>query len=132
MKLRNLRPMLETENLKETLRFYTEQLGFKCYEVFPNAENLTWADLGRDEVALMFTARNAHSTIEKPMMTGSLYFTVNNVDEMWEELKDRVTVEYPVENFIYGMREFAIRDCNGYLLQFGQEIAPTATPSSTE
>jgi len=36
-------------------------------------------------------------------------------------LKDKVRVCYPLENFEYGMREFAIYDNNGYLLQFGQE-----------
>jgi len=70
----------------------------------------------------MFTSRNDHSIIEKPTMTGSLYFNTDNVDQIWEELKDKVTVEYPIEDFEYGMREFAIRDCNGYLLQFGDGI----------
>jgi uncharacterized glyoxalase superfamily protein PhnB len=37
-------------------------------------------------------------------------------------LKDSTTVVYPLEDFDYGMREFAIRDNNGYVLQFGQEI----------
>lgn len=32
-------------------------------------------------------------------------------------------LHYPVEDFGYGMREFAIYDNNGYLLQFGQEIS---------
>lgn len=30
---------------------------------------------------------------------------------------------YPIEDFHYGMREFAIFDNNGYLLQFGQPVA---------
>lgn len=70
----------------------------------------------------MFTLRNEHSIIAKPTMTGSIYINPENVDEVWEHLKDKVAIEYPIENFDYGMREFAIRDCNGYLVQFGQEI----------
>jgi len=38
-------------------------------------------------------------------------------------LKDKVEVCYGIENFHYGMREFAIYDNNGYLLQFGQDVA---------
>ena len=38
------------------------------------------------------------------------------------KVKDAVRVCYPIEDFDYGMREFAIFDNNGYLLQFGQEI----------
>jgi len=29
---------------------------------------------------------------------------------------------YPIDNFGYGMREFAITDNNGYILQSGKEI----------
>ncbi len=32
------------------------------------------------------------------------------------------TGQYPIENFEYQMREFAIRDVHGYIIQFGQEI----------
>ena len=41
---------------------------------------------------------------------------------MWEQVKDAARVCYPIEDFDYGMREFAVFDNNGYLLQFGQEI----------
>jgi hypothetical protein len=37
-----------------------------------------------------------------------------------------VAIFYPVEDFSYGLREFAIRDNNGYILQFGQEISKSA------
>ena len=37
--------------------------------------------------------------------------------------QDQCEVVYPIEDFDYGMREFAIRDNSGYLLQFGQPIA---------
>lgn len=122
MKLTNLIPMLETENLKQTIQFYAEVLGFECEGSFPDAENPCWASLRKDEVVIMFSSRNAHSTIEKPTMTGFLYLYPDDVDRAWELLKDKATIEYPIENFDYGMREFAIRDCNGYLIQFGQGI----------
>ncbi len=122
MKFNNLRPMLETENLRETIKFYSELLGFKCAGLFPDAENPVWACLHKDNVEIMFTLRNEHSIFAKPTMTGSIYINPENVDEVWEHLKDKAVIEYPIENFDYGMREFAIRDCNGYLVQFGQEI----------
>lgn len=122
MRLTNAKSMLETESLKRTVEFYTELLGFTCQEYFPDAEQPVWASLARDDVELMFTARNEHSPIPQPTMTGSLYLNTDNVDEAWAHLKDKVTIEYPIDDFPYGMREFAIRDCNGYLVQFGQEI----------
>lgn len=125
MKLNGLRPMLESDNLEETIRFYTEVLGFRCNAVHPQTGKPVWANLARDEVAVMFTERNCHSPHATPTITGSLYFNTTAADALWEALKDNVTIEYPIENFIYGMREFGIRDCNGYLLQFGQEIRNT-------
>src|SRR5437016_4855881 len=122
MKLTGLTPMLEAIDLCQTIKFYTEVLGFECLNAFPDAENPYWAAVEKDGIEIMLTVRNQHSIIEKPVMTGSLYLNPDNVDEAWEMLKDKVTIEYPIENFEYGMREFAIRDCNGYLLQFGQEI----------
>jgi hypothetical protein len=41
---------------------------------------------------------------------------------MFVSFKENTKVCYPIENFEYGMREFAIYDNNGYLLQLGQEI----------
>jgi hypothetical protein len=40
--------------------------------------------------------------------------------------ESRARICYPIDNFEYGMLEFAIYDNNGYLLQFGQPL--TATP----
>jgi len=37
-------------------------------------------------------------------------------------VKDKVPVVYPIENFSYGMREFAIRDNNGYILLFAKPL----------
>lgn len=54
--------------------------------------------------------------------TGSFYFNVNNVDELWEDLKTKAKICYEIETFDWEMREFAIYDNNGYILQFGQHI----------
>ena len=123
MKLQFLSPMLEAVDLKETIRFYTETLGFECVDCLPDHENPAWACFEKDQATLMFTTRNEQSPHIKPEMTGTLYFHPDDINTAWQELKDKAEIEYPLEDFDYGMREFAIRDCNGYLLQFGQEIA---------
>ncbi len=40
---------------------------------------------------------------------------------LWK-LKDITNICYGIENFGHEMREFAIYDNNGYVLQFGPEI----------
>ena len=40
-----------------------------------------------------------------------------------EAVKDKAKIVYPLEDFEWQMREFAIYDNNGYMLQFGQDIS---------
>jgi len=91
-----------------------------------------WAALRKDQVELMISLPNAHEPLEKPTLTGSLYFNTTGVDALWERIKDKARVVYPIENFFYGMREFAIRDNNGYILQFGQEIEDPGKTAAAE
>lgn len=56
------------------------------------------------------------------LLSGSLYVTVEDVDALWEDLKNKCEIVYPVENFIYEMREFAIKDNNGYVINFAEPI----------
>ena len=121
MKLENVRPMLAVTNIDDTIGFYRDLLGFACVNQMDG-----WAALSRDNVELMVSLPNAHEPFEKPTLTGSIYFNTSDVDALWEQIKEKVSVVYPIENFFYGMREFAIRDNNGYILQFGQEISDPA------
>lgn len=111
--------MLWTAELDETILFYTATLGFTIGE---KNEEWGWAALYRDGVEIMLAKPNEHTVFEKPVFTGSLYFTADDVDALWCQLKDKVQVCYPPENFEWNMREFGIYDNNGYLLQFGAEI----------
>lgn len=119
MSLQNLRPMLWTEDLTGSVDFYVSVLGFNANEF---NEEWGWASLSKDDVELMLSRPNEHTPYDKIGFTGTFYFNTDNVDELWNELKDKANVCYGIEDFFYGMREFAIYDNNGYLLQFGQEI----------
>jgi uncharacterized glyoxalase superfamily protein PhnB len=117
MKLNSLVPMLWTDDLDASIAFYRDLLGFECVNHIEG-----WAVLKKDAVELMLSLPNAHEPFDKIQFTGSFYFYPDNVDALWQHLKDKAQVVYPLEDFDYGMREFAIRDNNGYILQFGQEI----------
>lgn len=119
MKFKALRPMLWTAQLSDTLAFYKNVLGFTVDE---QNDEWGWASLSKDDVELMLAKPNEHTPFTKPMFTGSFYITTNDVDGLWEKLKDQAEVVYGIENFDWGMREFAIYDNNGYIIQFGQEI----------
>jgi uncharacterized glyoxalase superfamily protein PhnB len=117
VKLNQLVPILWVNDIEETIAFYRNALGFECRESMED-----WACLANNGVELMISLPNQHEPFEKLQFTGSFYFRPDDVDQLWEQLKDRAPVVYPVENFDYGMREFAIRDNTGYILQFGRAI----------
>ncbi|MDN5395741.1 MAG: VOC family protein, partial [Chryseobacterium sp.] len=105
-----LRPILWTENIDETIGFYTRILGFN---LIGRNDEWQWASLKKDEVMIMLSQND----YEKPNgigFTGSLYFNVDNVDELWEDLKTKAKVCYEIETFEWEMREFAVYDNNGY------------------
>lgn len=119
MKFKELRPILYTEKINETIDFYAGVLGFTCDE---KNDDWGWASLHRDNVEIMIAKPNSHLHFEKPVFTGSIYITTDNVDKLWETLKEKTKLVYEIENFDWQMREFAIYDNNGYIIQFGQEL----------
>jgi len=117
-KLKALTPMLAVRDIAQAVAFYHDALGFKAVRQVEG-----WACVERDGVEIMFTLPNAHEPSKQLHFTGSFYFRVADVDAWWDALKEKAPVVYPIENFYYGMREFAIRDNTGYTLQFGCEIS---------
>lgn len=118
MRFRELTPMLWTKDLEETVSFYRDVLGFEC-DSYDEATG--WAHMHRDSIQLMFSFPNDQTKFKQATFTGGFYLYINGIDRLWEEIKDKVNICYPIEDFDYGMREFAIYDNNGYMLQFGQE-----------
>lgn len=121
MRPTQLIPMLWTEQLDASIAFYTQTLHFTCGE---KNDTWQWAALHNGEVELMLAKPNAHMPFTAPQFTGSFYFRVTDVAPLWERLKDKVSIVYPLDTFDWGMREFAIYDNNGYILQFGEALNP--------
>ena len=111
--------MLRTKDLNATIEFYTRRLGFVCDAL---SDEDGWAMLRRDAIGVMVATPKIHVPFDTPVFTGSLYFDVDDVAALWDELKDVVKIAYPLEAFHYGMREFAIYDNNGYMLKFGAPL----------
>ena len=129
MKLHKLSPILWTKDLQGTIAFYELVLGFKGTSNFPN-----FVSLNREDVEIMFIVpqdepadckdpNDKEPFFPKPRVTGSLYIVTEPVDELWESVKDKVTVKTPLEDREYYMRDFSILDNNRYKLVFGQHIA---------
>lgn len=133
MKLNHLSPIMWTKNLDKTISFYETVLGFKSKSNFPNFTSLT-----KDKVEIMFVvpqdepddckdSGDQSEFFPKPVLTGSLFITTEEVDKLWDRVKDKATVKSPIENREYLMRDFSILDNNGYELVFGQDISQRKT-----
>lgn len=121
MAFKSLRPIIWTKDLQKTTKFY-KKLGFKIAD---QNEDWIWACLQKDDVEIMLAYPNEGADFERANFTGSFYFVVDNVNELWNQVKDDCEVVYEIETFEWDMCEFAIYDNNGYILQFGQEIEVT-------
>ncbi len=118
MALKGQSIILQVDDMDKTIQYYGDILGFKCTSRMDNE----WSKVERDDISIMFSCRYGDDKDGPTNMTASIYLFTNSVDELWEEFNDKTQVIYPIETFDYGMREFAILDCNGYMLQFGQEV----------
>jgi predicted enzyme related to lactoylglutathione lyase len=106
--------LLRCNNIEETRAFYTSVLGFA---VSASAEgSLTAAKYGGK---LVFTAQDLWKS--GPVCSGTIYFTVPDVDDCYAAIKDKAAIAWPLQDMSYGSREFGVTDCNGYTLAFQQQ-----------
>jgi uncharacterized glyoxalase superfamily protein PhnB len=108
---------LSTEDVGRSVKFYVEQLGFACTL---KLDGFARVRLGAADI--MLAQPNAHRPWQGPCFTGSIYLEVDNVDELWESLRGRARIVYPIETMEYGVREFGVLDDNGYQLSFAQHV----------
>ena len=114
-------PSLLARDIDATLRFY-EKLGFAASGFYPGRQNATWVELERDGVTLQFHNQPPKGTPREPVCSGTFYFFPQNVDALVEELRGKVEFAWGPEIMDYGMREFAVRDPNGYFLAFAEPV----------
>lgn len=133
MKLHKLSPILWTKDLQGTIAFYKNVLGFEGQSYFPN-----FVSLSRQNVEIMFIVpqdepedckdpNGQEDFFPKAVLTGSLFITTEEVDKLWEAVKDKVVIKTTLADREYWMRDFSILDNNGYELVFGQDISNQET-----
>ena len=137
-KFKKLTPDLMVTDVGKTVKFYTEKLGFKLAMLVPEnkqtAETVlvdnkkyVYAMVVRGEVFMMFMSKDAYAE-DVPALKGAsigasatLYCDVDNVSELYSSFKEKgVEIVKDLNVTWYGMREFYIRDCNGYVLGFAE------------
>ena len=112
-------PMINVPDVGATVDWYTS-IGFKLIRHYEEDGEINWAKLLFGNSELMVNAGGKPSTERRRDV--DLYITTDNVDDLYRSLKGRVQVVEEIYNAFYGMREFIIRDINGFWVTFGQPV----------
>lgn len=121
-KIQRLTPMLQVHDLQKTAAFWRDQLGFTVDAMWPDAAP-TWCMMRSGDAEIMFTYGGGGA----PALSGGIYIYPDDVRALWERIKDSVEVIEPLAVMEYGMREFSVRDPNGFTVYVG-EPAPDEAP----
>jgi len=137
-KFKKLTPDLMVEDVKQSINFYVDKLGFLLDMAVPENEqvietilssdkNYVYAMVHRDEVFIMLMRRDVYS-VDVTALSGlpigasvSLYIDVDDIDSIYADLNGKVEIIKDISTTWYGMTEFYIRDNNGYILCFAGE-----------
>ena len=129
-------PQFTVPDVVKTAQYYRDVLGFHIASYWDGEQaNLAtdpppyFAIVWRDDVQVFFSRGDD----AQAMLAGSeggyhAYFHIAGVDALAEELRARgATVLDGPEDRIYQQRELVVRDCNGFVLAFGEAITGRAT-----
>jgi predicted enzyme related to lactoylglutathione lyase len=112
MQTRLLHVRANVHNLQQAIEWYVQTLDFELQNQWP-PEKPDYADFVSQEGA-MFAVMEA-----QPVPTGARFnFSVEDVDALWERLKNKVAVVEPLFDTPYGTRKFTICDLDGNELGF--------------
>lgn len=117
-----LEPLIHVSNLAQSIEYYTQILGFKLGKLYPNEKNPTYAPIFIGDNKLMLVkAREMNKKFYPDGLGGSgvqFFVKVENIDKIWNKIKDKVTIVDEIKDKPWGDREFTIKDTDGYLISF--------------
>ena len=105
-------PMIHVPDVRATVDWY-ESIGFNVIAAYGNeSDGLSFAIVSFGDGEVMFS--QGGETSAKRRREVDLYVYTEDVDELYERLKERVDVVERPHNTFYGMREVIIRDLNRF------------------
>jgi uncharacterized glyoxalase superfamily protein PhnB len=122
MSIESLVPLINVEDVQRSIDFYTGALGFTRQSDFADAGRLVWARLACGPVSLMLNGRPSTEAAHRRARPGHhdvvLYMAVPDVEPLHASLVAAGHDPSPIENEAYGLRQFGLRDPDGYELAF--------------
>ena len=135
LQVTGLCPLIQVFDMIEAVRFYCGGLGFEVVQASPEVEtpegrfsHWCWLRLGGADLML----NTAYDSGERPATRDAarqaahddtgLYFGCPDIDAAYEALRSRGIEAEPPRVAPYGMKQFWVRDPDGYLLCFQAKV----------
>ena len=112
-------PMLHVPNVRATADWYVS-IGFTLARTNEEDDEMNWASLTFGDSQIMLSCDGKPSSAHRREV--DLYIRSAGVDQLYDQLKDRVDIVEPPHDTFYGMREFIFRDINRFWITFGQPV----------
>ena len=134
MKWNQMIPEFDVFNLKESLHFYIDLIGFNV--VYERIED-KFAFIEFENVQIMLQEINKSENkwetakLEYPLGRGiNFQIDVINIDKIYNRLKEskyKIFVDIDTrsrvkDNILIGCKEFLVQDPNGYVLRFSEDL----------
>lgn len=111
-------PMIHVPDVRAAVDWY-ESIGFNVLNTYGNERGgLSFALLSFGTAWVMFNQGGLASSSRRREV--DLYVYSDDVEAVYQRLRDRVEVVEGLHDTFYGMREFIIRDLNRFWITFGQ------------
>jgi len=137
MELKKLAPNFAVQDIEKTVAFYRDVLGFKLEmavqedksgveQELTEKKKYIYAMMSRDGVGVMFQRTDSIGEDVPPLKgvpigaSVSFYIEVEDIDALYQEIKSKAEIVKELETVWYGMQEFYVKDCNGYILGFAE------------
>ena len=126
--LDSITPFFIVGNLKSSVSFYTDKLGFEIWFIGPPDDHY-FAIVGRDKVSIMLKEivpgiQPIPNHTRHGWARWDAYISIEDPDTLYEEYRSRnVTFHQPIHDNSDDLRGFEIEDADGYILFFGRPNA---------
>ncbi len=138
--MKSIIPVLTAINIRKSLAFYSEQLGFLIKEKYPDNSTILRVLLNMEDQALIIIAKDSigieadefnYEMISNRPGTGIQFrFEIEEVDQYYElvlsygvrVIRKPYNTPFPKGRHSTGMREFILRDPDGYFLVFASSL----------
>lgn len=136
--MKKLSPNMAVKDVRKAVEYYVENFGFKLAMAFAedrsNAgdeladdKEYIWAMVDCEGVSFMFQRvdsikEDIGDFFDTLGSSVSFYIEVEDVDALYNTVKDSVKIHKDIETTDYGMREFYVKDLNNYILAFSQQM----------